>query len=251
MSASNATLKTKHTHSRAGTYLATHAAGARRSIEDVLHLPHRGRTGAVVDEQLIASPEARAAALELRTELVQERKEVLEPLLHRMSEVADLLEKGQEVPASVVREGLDLWQIYVKRLHDVHVGQFAATRSSVPHTDPCSLPLIEVSGDPERAELRIGEVRLVLVIYETNPKVKAELLGAVLRGSVLSELAWEHFEEDLTRSCLPNHLSLSALQQWATALIETHAAAETTRAKVADFLERTSEFARPAIKIRA
>ncbi|HTW40650.1 MAG TPA: hypothetical protein VMF04_07370 [Thermoplasmata archaeon] len=241
MSPSEAAGKRKQSPSRTRTYLEAHAGGARRSIEDALHLPHRARVGPRLPPVEHAAPaEARAAVLQLRAELVEERKEVLEPLLHRMSELADLLTQGKPVPAQVIRDGLDLWQVYVERLHDVHVGQFAAARSSSPHTDSCTLPLVELSEDPERAELRIGEVRLVLVNYESKPKLNAALLGSVLNGSVRSELAWEHFEEDLTRSCLPNHLTIPALQQWATALVETHAAAESTRAKVASFLERTA-----------
>lgn len=241
MSASQVGVEKKPSPSRTRPYLDTRASGARRSIENALHLPHARRAVPVLPKVEPAAPaEARAAVLKLRAELVEERKQVLEPLLHRMSELAELLQKGTPVSAQVVRDGLDLWETYVSRLHDVHVGQFAAARSSVPHAEACTLPLIELSEDPERAELRIGEVRLVLVNYESKPKLNAALLGAVLGASVRSELAWEHFEEDLTRSCLPNHLTVPALQQWATALIETHAAAEQIRAKVASFLERTA-----------
>jgi hypothetical protein len=242
--------KVTHSTSRARAFLEGGAGAARRSIEDALHLSHRQRAGATRVLTEPASPaEARAAVLQLRAELVEERKRVLEPLLHRLSEFAGQLEQGNPVPAKVVRDGIDLWQIYVKRLHDVHIGQFAAARSSVPHSTRCTLPLVALSEDPERAELRIAEVRLVLANYTAKPKANAALLGAVLNGSVRSELAWEHFEEDLTRSCLPSHLTVPALQQWATALVETHAAAETTRAKIAEFLEHTAEFTNPTVEL--
>ena len=243
MSLSEPPSKPKRSPTRARTYLSRQAGGARRSIENVLHLPRRRPLGPEQVLQEHAAPaDARAAVLRLRAELVEERKEVLEPLLRRMTELGEQLEVGRSVPVKVVREGLDLWQMYVERLHDVHVGQFASARSSVPHSDPCTLPLVQLSEDPERARLRIGEVRLVLANYEARPKINAPLLGAVLNASGLAELAWEHFEEDLTRSCLPNHLTVPALQQWSTALAETHATAETIRAKVAEFLHGPSEF---------
>ncbi len=246
MTSSETDLMTPETPARERSSLAERSGRALRSIEDALHLPHHRRVGPTRPLGEMATPdEARAAVLELRTELVEERREVLEPLLRRMAQFAERLERRDPVPPSVVREGLDLWTVYVERLHDVHVGQFTTARSAVPHEDPCTLPLVQLSGDPEQADRRIREVRSVLVNYEANPRSGAGLLAAVLGGCVSSELAWEHFEEDLTRSCLPDHLTVPALRQWATALVETHATAEATRAKVTDFLRRTEELSTP------
>ena len=178
----------------------------------------------------------------LRMELVAERKNVLEPLLRRMSDLAEALSRGEQVPSAVIEEGLDLWQTYVSRLHDVHVGQFAAVRSSMPHTEACTLPLLQLEQDPARAELRINEMRTILMGYLGRPKLYGALLGPALLGNARSELAWENFEEDFATSCLPDHLTSTALRHWSTALSETRAAAEATRLKVEDYLKRTAEY---------
>ena len=208
-------------------------------------LRHRPATLGVAlpEESQASSADTGAAVQELRNELASERAEVLEPLLRRMMDFAERLSRGEEVPAEILREGIDLWQMYVRRLHDVHVGQFAAARSSLPHTEACTLPLVEIVQDPQRADLRIGELRLVLGTYAAHPGTNSALLSAVLTGSARSELAWENFEEDFARSCLPAHLSATALRQWTTSLIETRNAADETRRRVAEYLERTAHYA--------
>ncbi len=215
-----------------------------RSVTRRLLRHRRATVGAAVpEENQASSAETEAAVQDLRSELASERAEVLEPLLRRMTDFAERLSRGEEVPAEILREGIDLWQMYVRRLHDVHVGQFAAARSSLPHTEACTLPLVEIVQDPQRADLRIGELRLVLGTYAAHPGTNSALLSAVLTGSARSELAWENFEEDFARSCLPAHLSATALLQWTTALIETRSAADETRRRVAEYLERTAHYA--------
>ncbi len=219
------------------------SAKPARRTHFLLRGPRASNGSTLPEEDQATATDTAAVVQELRTELESERKEVLEPLLRRMMDAAERISRGETVPAEVIREGIELWQMYVRRLHDVHVGQFAAARSSLPHTESCTLPLVEIVQDPQRADVRIGELRLVLGAYEADPKTNSALLSAVLVGSARSELAWENFEEDFARSCLPAHLSATALRQWTTSLIETRSAAEETRGRVAEYLERTEQYA--------
>ena len=84
--------------------------------------------------------------------------------------------------------------------------------------------------------------------YEGKPALYRPLLGEVLTAIATSELAWEGFAEDFARTCLPTHLSDSALEQWNTSLIEVRAQAAVTRAQVRDFVARTEGYARPPPK---
>lgn len=243
MSRSDATSKPKRPPSAARQFLEREASGARARLDHALH-PRRGSVSATAAhaEGAEDSEDARAVVQELREELKSERHEVLEPLLRRMVELADRLEAGVRIPPKVIGEGIDLWQTYVNRLHDVHIGQFAAARSSMPHDAACTLPLVELEQDPKRAELRIGELRLCLAAYEARSGSSVGLLSAVLSGSAKSELAWENFEEDFATSCLPDHLTTTTLRQWTTSLIETRAAGESTRKKVQEYLGKTASY---------
>jgi len=245
MSATSSESKSKKSTSPTRQFLAHEAAEAKERLGHALH-PHRSRIPASLALPLdqASTEETRAVVQELRTELMTERREVLEPLLRRMCDIAARLEEGEKVPPRVIAEGIDLWQMYVDRLHDVHIGQFAAARSSMPHDAACTLPLIEIVQDPKRAELRIGELRLCLGSYEARSMTSAGLLAAVMMGSAKSELAWENFEENFATSCLPDHLTTTALRQWTTSLIETRASGEATRRKVAEYLAKTAEYTR-------
>jgi len=246
MSATASVSKSKKSTSSTRQFFAHEAATAKEKLGHALH-PRRATATAkltvVVDQA--SAEETRVVVRELRTELQLERTEVLEPLLHRMSDIADRLEEGQPVPPKVIGEGIDLWQLYVNRLHDVHVGQFAAARSSMPHDAACTLPLVEVVQDPERAELRIRELKMCLAAYEARSGASTGLLAAVMQGGAKSELAWENFEEDFATSCLPDHLTTTALRQWTTSLIETRDAGELARRKVREYVEQTAEYAHP------
>ncbi len=245
--------KRPRARTRAREYLESEASAANRRIHRALHIAPRGRSASpITAEEEATLEETREVVRELRAELADERESILEPLLRRMSDLAERFGRDEKLPVALLRDGLELWQAYVVRLHDVHVGQFAAARSSVPHSEACSLQLIQLSEDPGRAEMRIGEIRQVLVGFEARAGPSAALLAAVVKGNVRSELAWENFEEDTARSCLPDHLTASALRQWRTSLVETRSAIDEIRTKVRGFLERTQSYAldRPAITSR-
>ena len=205
---------------------------------------HRTERKAVPVLAPVASSEpAGVVDAELRTELANERTEILEPLLRRVNDFAERLARGEELPAGIVQDGIDLWEIYVHRLHDVHIAQFSAARSSMSHDEAVTSPLAKIVQDSQQAELRIGELRLVLAAYSVHPKMSAMLLSTVLAGSARSELAWERYEEDFAASSLPDRLTPAALQHWTAALSDARTAAEESRAKVAKYLERTNAYA--------
>lgn len=242
----NRPARTEEYRRRARTYLREHASLARKTVGGAIH-PGRRRFAESLRSGPDEAPTANSTSLvrELQQELRDERRTVLVPLLHRMSELGRRLNSGQRVPPKVIEEGLDLWQIYVARLHDVHVGQFVAARTSIPHVEACSLPLVQIEQEPGRAETRIDEMRSMLLGYEGRPQLYRALMGLTLFGNATAELSWEGFEEDFANTCLPDHLTPTALRQWQTSLIETRAVAQATRRKVEDYLDRTAEYALP------
>ncbi len=181
-------------------------------------------------------------------ELGTERREILEPLLHRMSELGERLSEGDVVPPAVLEEGLSLWDAHLQRLRNAHVSQFLSARSSIPHTEACSIGLVQLQDEPLRGATRVQELRTLVSGYEGKPALYRPLLGEVLTAIATSELAWEGFAEDFARTCLPTHLSDSALEQWNTALIEGRAEAAATRTRVRDFVARTESYVHPSPK---
>lgn len=229
---------------RARKYLHDRGSAVRREVATVLHPLGTQRSQHSILPPA-ESPTADAAALvhELQEELRTERKEVLEPLLERLIEMGQRLRKGEDVPPADIELGLDLWQMYSERLHDVHVGQFAVARSSMPHTDSCTLPLAEIEHEPERAEHRIGEVRTMLSGYIGRPKLYRSWLGLALYGDATAELSWEGFEEDFAKACLPDHLTPTALRQWNTSIVETRKAITALRDRVGEYVRKTAKYA--------
>ncbi len=165
--------------------------------------------------------------------------------MRRISALGRTLASGQKVPVDIVRDGVEIWQKYADRMLDVHVGQFVAARTVLPHTEECRLPLIELQDEPTQSAARLNEVRTLLDGYAVHPGLYQALLGNVLIGLATSELAWAGFEGDFANSCLPMHLSDTALAQWRTALIETELQIDQTRVLLQAFLERSKEYAWP------
>lgn len=223
--------------------LGARAHSAREALGALVH-PKEHRllrdVGLMTEEP--SSEEASELVRELQDELRTERREVLVPLLRRISELGERLRQGQDVPPDVISEGLDLWQLYVDRLHDVHIGQFVAARASIPHTQACSLPMAEIEQEPERAAHRIHESRSMLEGYRSRPPFYRALLALSLLGNSTAELSWEGFEEDFAGQCLPDHLTPTALGQWRTSLVETRQKGEEARRQVAAYLARTRQF---------
>ena len=233
----------RHLGGRARRYVRARVKRAGGALDLALHprsaLWVRG-VGSAPGED--SSADARDLVRQLQEELRQERRQVLEPLLRRMTEYGRRLRRGERLPVEVLREGLDLWETYLNRIHNVHVGQFVAARASIPHTDACTLPLAQLEQEPDRSQARLRECRSMLAGYESRPALYSTLLALSLLGNSTAELSWEGFGEDFARSCLPDHLTPTALSQWNTAMVETRAEGERTRNLVASYLSKTKEY---------
>ena len=222
------------------------SAGDRKPsrIRSALHLPSRRATPAATSAAPTPSDTVEIVR-ELLNELRRERREVLEPLLRRMSALGQSLSAGRAVPADTLRSGLEIWQKYVDRMLDVHVGQFTVARSSLSHTEECRLSLAQLEDEPGQSAGRVNEIRTLLDGYAIRPQSYIRLLGNVLVGLATSELAWADFEEDFANSCLPLHLPESAVAKWKTSLEEARAQAGELREKLQAFLDQSKPYAWP------
>ncbi|MEM0129408.1 MAG: hypothetical protein QXG65_04535 [Thermoplasmata archaeon] len=210
----------------------------------------RRRGSAVTETAGREEPQTEELVRSTLVELRAERREILEPLLRRLTDLGERLSEGQEIPAPILEDGLSLWQAYQERLHAAHVSRFLSVRASVPHVDSCMLALAQLQDDPVHGAARVSEVRTVLSGYERKPGLYRSLLGEVLVAVARAELAWEGFEEDFAGSCLPAHLAPAALAEWNSALVEGRARALEIREAIRAFLSRTDRFSRSALAPR-
>ncbi len=180
---------------------------------------------------------------QLQSDLRTEREKVLEPLLHRLQAMGKYLTEEHDVPPEIIEEGLVLWEMYLRRLHDLHIGQFHVAGPREDHPEPCALPLMEIENDPDRGAYRIRVIRAMESSYKFHVSGYRELLGIVLTDEAQAELAWEGYEEDYAKTCLPTHLSQAAVDAWATVLEQSRNGTTVLRDKVREYLERTAAFA--------
>lgn len=181
----------------------------------------------------------------LQKDLREERQQVLEPLLARLRAIGQRLGAEQDVPPEVIEEGLVLWEEYLTLLHNRHVGQFRLAGPSDEHPDRCAVPLIDIEGDPDRGAYRIRAIRAMWSGYNFHVGGYRNLLGLILVGETQAELAWEGFEEDYAKSCLPSHVSPLVVQEWTAALDRSEREAPLLREKVLRYLTRTAAYEGP------
>ncbi|MFZ0700038.1 MAG: hypothetical protein WAN74_07630 [Thermoplasmata archaeon] len=242
MSASNATPSTSKPRRSPRRFLAKELARAKQKTDPMLH--RRRKTVRSTLETRATVPVGDLVA-RLQTDLRTERKEILEPLLHRLQALGRNFTQGREIPLSDVEDGLNLWETYLERLHDLHINQIRLAGPGEDHSDRCALPLIEIEGDPDRGRYRLKVIRSVWDEHNYHVSQYRGLLGLVLIGEAQAELAWEGFEEDYARTCLPTHFTPEAAQEWDLTLDRSHQDALTLREKVQAYLGRTDAFAGP------
>lgn len=178
----------------------------------------------------------------LQAELRLERAEILEPLLHRFSQLGERMRSGAHVPPEVVEEGLRLLDDYVRQLHEVHIREFAEAGLDMDHSDVCYLPMAQIEGEPERAERRVATVRALLSGYRARLHGYDRLLGLELRNESIAELSWEGYAEDYARTCVPSHISAAAAEKWRSLMQASEQEFARLRLAVQDYLVRTHPF---------
>jgi hypothetical protein len=183
---------------------------------------------------------------QLVSELRDERTEVLDPLLHRLVELGDRLIRGDNVGVETVDRAIQLIDDYLRTLHNVHVRQFAEAGISDLHPEVCSLPIVLIEQEPERAERRLASVRAMLGGYRARFPGYHEMLGRDLRNESLAELSWEGFSEDYAKTCLPTHLTPKAMSDWRRSLEDAHEDFQRLRLEVREFLSDTEGLVAPA-----
>ncbi len=244
MSPPSATSSTPRPTRRARRFLAKEFAFAKRKTEPVLHRQRWRKPVQRAPEAKGTVPVADLVA-RLQAGLRTERKEILEPLLHRLQALGRNFTEGRAIPLQAVEDGLNLWETYLERLHDLHINQIRLAGQSDEHPDRCALPLIEIEGDPNRGKYRLKVIRAVWNSHNYQVSQYRGLLGLVLIGEAQAELAWEGFEEDYAQTCLPTHFTPEAAREWTDTLDRGQQDALALREKVQAYLDRTGQFAGP------
>lgn len=224
----------------------------RQVVTDEVHRVERRIGPAIRARRSRAAPPRTAVAkgtlasteliARLQRDLRAERAEVLEPLLRRLRDLGQRLSEGVDIPPERIAEGLTLWEEYLTQLHNLHVDQFRLAGPSDEHPEQCALPLIGIEGDPDRGAYRIRAIRAMWGGYNLHIGGYRELLGVMLGGEAQAELAWEGFEEDYAKTCLPTHVTPSVAKAWSAALDQTERESPALRQRVADYLEHTAAF---------
>jgi hypothetical protein len=219
-----------------------------RGLDDSL-----GRTigGDPNDRWSISPPIPHAAPLlgtgseihELRAELAHEREAILGPLLLRLSDLGTRLLRGESVPVVVIEQGIDAWAAYLRRLREVHVGQFASAHPSLGHVGACTRALEELWGDPTYDGRWIAAYRALLRAGASPSLGYPRTLGGCLLGAARFEQVRIGIEFAFAASCLHQHLSPHELADWKAAEVTTRMLATTAQERTAAFLERTIRYA--------
>ncbi|HTT16405.1 MAG TPA: hypothetical protein VMH49_03495 [Thermoplasmata archaeon] len=169
----------------------------------------------------------------LETELVLEDREVLEPLTHRLGEIAELLDRGVLVEPSYIERGLELWRRFGTEVHAPRVTHLLAlapppdATSSPTSSAPTHRPWRrrgapesrDVQAEATRHEIqgmvheqslageRVGELRRQLSFYSTGGYGARERLASVLHAFVVADEAWVRSEEQFVLSAFRGQLS--------------------------------------------
>ncbi len=158
---------------------------------------------------------------ELRSQLAQERTEILGPLTTRMSEYGMALLEGRNPPGERVRQVVALWQEYESGLHAPHLLQLTQALPYLNAAANCQDSGSLLVGEAERSDRRVREVSSFLSGYLQDPALYHQLLGISLKDAETVELSWNALESVLASSCLPSGLPARVLASWKDSLPQT------------------------------
>jgi len=163
-------------------------------------------------------------------EMAREDRELLVPLLDRMTQVAELVTEGRPVDPEFIRSGIRLWARFVNELHDRRIrrliemippnAEFAGVeplaesrfrlpmrrrRDAVP--DPALVAeYLGVRGEQARMAERLRELETFVEMYRTGGFYARQLLGSLMRSGAFSDRAWVQYEEQFVERRLKERL---------------------------------------------
>jgi len=163
-------------------------------------------------------------------EMAREDRELLGPLLERMTQVAEMVTEGQPVEPGYILEGIRLWARFVDELHDRRIRRLIAMippnaeyagvvplaesrfrlpifRRRGPAADPSLVAeYLGVRGEQARMAERLRELETFVEMYRTGGFYARQLLGSLMRSGAFSDRAWAQYEEEFVRRRLKERL---------------------------------------------
>lgn len=176
-------------------------------------------------------------------ELIRSGNErVLEPLLARVSRIADDLEQEQEVTGEEIREALGLWARY---LNDVRGERIRAAIGKVPPGPDggiaCGARIRELRDQLSAETARVPAIQRILGSFESGHFGGRGMVVGLLRGGVASDRAWARFEEEYVAHCLVRPPPATTIEEVRSVLAHVRDATERLAADVQAFVERKPE----------
>lgn len=163
-------------------------------------------------------------------EMAREDRELLAPLLDRMTEISEHVAEGRPVDPDYIEVGLRLWSRFVDELHDRRMrrllamippnAEYAApapaprARLRLPRLRPPTVTadpaltaeLVGVRGEQARMSERMRELSTYLDRYRTGGFYARQLLGSLMRSGAFSDRAWVAYEEEFVLRRLKERL---------------------------------------------
>lgn len=210
---------------------------------------------------------------ELEAELEREDREVLYPLLDRITELSELLAQRKFIDPEYIVEAIHLWRRYVDELHQTRIRRLflllppvaqlarsvarrghrlaalrrrlsARRRAEEAPVETSETVYAEIRKDQQRMGERIGVLESLVEVYRKNEYFAPELLASLLRSGAFADRAWARYEEEFALRYLDTHLPDATAAEIRTGT----AAADQVRSAVED--EVRAFLARP-VPIRA
>jgi hypothetical protein len=216
---------------------------ARRALAQLVGSPlhRRGRVAVPSEPRTVPSADLIAR---LRMGLEKEHEFVLVPLLDRLDHFARRLTDGKDVPPAVLEEGLSYVDRYLQELHDGHLGILRQAEADPAKGVAARLVLQTLLSDYDHARVRWATVRVMLRGYEQKILMYQVLLGLTLAQECRSERAWHEFEEEYVRTSIAPMFTAKVAEIWLRELDRSRDEGRADRVKIADFVERTAEYAK-------
>ena len=178
-------------------------------------------------------------------ELTREHREVVQPLLDRMNQIADRLETDTNVAEPVLTEGITLWDEYLHGVHLARLEHLAGQKSML-----CGPGLKEVLEDHYRSRERMGRIRDLVRDYAADRRHARAALALALRSDTYVDTVWLRFEEEHPFGCLAQGLTPSDRENVARQFLQDREAVDDLEKRIVRFLARPIGVAPDRFEIR-
>lgn len=135
-------------------------------------------------------------------ELDEEHTQLLLPLLGKLKEVADQIDRDVVVPPEVVRKGLALWARYVAEVRAEAIRRLLVPLSALDRPGECAQRLRALRDEESVESARFSNLERFLKVSVSGQFGGRGMFVGILRSSIEASRAWARFEDEYALHCL-------------------------------------------------